>query len=126
MRMSLSRMSGRCCATEASAASPLFAKVAPNPARVKTSQSSSHVTESSSTVRICGILRGICIHLVCFYYGQHHSKLSALHDFNRSNFASMFDDDLTRDGETQTAAGLLSGPHRLEQVIPGIVADARA
>src|SRR4029453_2841233 len=45
------------------AASPLCSKAVSKPSRLKTSQSRSQVTESSSTVRICGVLRGIYSYL---------------------------------------------------------------
>src|SRR5689334_17487527 len=122
MRMSLSRRSGGCRATSANAASPLFAKTAPKPSRAKTSQSSSHVTASSSTVRICGILRGIQTHLSKFrrhtpnlHRRQDHSKLSAFLNFHRTvDPAAMFENDLAGNCKTEAAAGLFGGPHRLE------------
>src|SRR4029079_19550924 len=133
MRMSLSRRSGGCWATASSAASPLFAKTAPKPSRAKTSQSSSHVTASSSTVRICGILRGIQTHLSKFrrqrlklHRRQDHSKLGASLNFHAVDPAAVFENDLAGNCKTEAAAGLFGGPHRLKQMVLRFVADACA
>src|SRR5690242_4668671 len=125
MRMSLSSKSGRWRATSTSASSPLFANVASKPSRVKTSHSNSHVTASSSTVRIWGILCDIETHLVELRNRkqrrgrrQHQPKLRAPLDVRHTlDLAAVLDDDLARNRQAQTATGLLRGPHRLEQMV---------
>src|SRR5689334_23493916 len=125
MRMSLSSKSGRCRATSTNASSPLFANVASKPSRVKTSHSNSHVTASSSTVSICGTLRDIETHLTeprhriqRRHRRQHETKLRALRDVRHTlDLAAMLHNNLTRDRESESTAGRLRRPHRLEQMI---------
>src|ERR1051325_9554170 len=134
IRMSLSNRSGLCRATSTSASSPLFANVASKPSRVKTSHSNSHVTASSSTVRIWGTLCDIETHLVELRNRkqrrgrrQYQAKLRAPIDVRHTlDLAAMLDDDLTRDRQTQTAAGLLRGPQRLEQMVFRVRRNANA
>src|ERR1700752_869411 len=115
----------------ASADSPLFANAAPKPSRAKTSQRSSQVTASSSTVKICGILCGIQRHLNklrCSRPGfdrrQQHPKLRARFNFIAANLSAMLENNLTCNRETQTAAGLLGSPHRLKQMCLCVVGNA--
>src|ERR1043165_2121173 len=124
MRMSLSSKSGRWRATSTSASSPLFANVASKPSRVKTSHSNSHVTASSSTVRICGTLRDIETHLIeprhriqRRHRRQHETKLRPARDVrNTLDLAAMLDNNLPRNREAEPAARRLRSPHRLEQM----------
>src|SRR6185369_11179297 len=103
-----------------------FANVASKPSRVKTSHSNSHVTASSSTVRIWGTLCDIETHLVELRHRkqrrgrrQHQTKLRAPIDVRHTlDLATMLDNNLARDRQAQTAAGLLRGAHRFEQMIP--------
>src|SRR5258708_22128620 len=114
MRMSLTITSGGPAAIASSADSALCAKATANPSWLKTSQSSSHVTRSSSTTVIRAPLRAM-----------RHLRQRDPHAEPRATRRRRIDIDpapllgqnLTGDGETKAGSGRLGRPERLEEVV---------
>src|ERR1051325_11415489 len=130
MRMSLTSTSGGSPASDESAASPLCAKRALKPSPANTSQSSSHVTGSSSTIMMRGDSCGIAHDLRCQRFhadGQCEAERRARTSVaDRLDLSAVCEGDLARDGEAEAAARLLRRPHRLEEMFEHIGRDARA
>src|SRR5258708_14687750 len=123
MRMSLAITSGGPAAIASSADSALCAKATANPSWLKTSQSSSHVTRSSSTTVIRARLRAMRHLRQRDPQAEPRSTRRGRIDIDR---APLLGQNLTGDGETKAGSGRLGRPERLEEVGLRVGRQARA